>query len=88
MATDKFTHSQGGLSSPAASVQPVTASDTTDLPDGVCRALLVGAAGAATVVDAGGVERTGVPLQAGYNPIRVARIKATGLAASNIWALY
>jgi len=88
MPQDAFKQAQAGLDSPASRIAPVTPSDDTDLPDGVCRALLVGAAGAATVIDATGAERAAVPLQAGYNPLRVARVMATGLAASDIWALY
>ncbi|MEL7030188.1 MAG: hypothetical protein AAGL49_13510 [Pseudomonadota bacterium] len=88
MAQDPFKSAQAGLDSPASKIVPVSPNDGADLPDGVCRALLVGASGAATVVDASGAERAAVPLQAGYNPLRVARVKATGLVASNIWALY
>lgn len=88
MATDPFKSAQASLDSPATTLAPVTASDGVDLPGGVCRALLVGSGGLATVIDASGAERVGVPLQSGYNPIRVGRVKATGLAASNIWALY
>lgn len=67
---------------------PVTPSDTVDLPDGIARALLVGTPGAATLQDRNGVVRTGVPLQAGYNPIDVKRVYLTALGAANIWALY
>lgn len=81
---------------PGMEFQFVTASDANDLQDPQgnerpCRALLVGSAGAARLVDAEGND-TGatnlVPLQQGYNPISVRRIYATGLTASNIWALY
>jgi len=84
---DKYANTNG-VDSPARIYVPVTASDSTDLTDGVCRALLVGTAGAATLIDADGNTRTDVPLQQGYNPIRVQRVKSTGLTASNIWALY
>lgn len=73
---------------PALDYVPVTADDATDLPNGICRGLLVGTAGAATLIDANGDTRTAVPLQAGYNPLIVKRVKATGLTAANIWALY
>lgn len=79
---------QGGLTAPASKVVAVSANDSTDLPDGVCRSLLVGTAGAATIIDASGATATLIPLQAGYNPIGVTRVKATGLTAANIWALY
>ena len=75
-------------SRPAAKVVSVTASDTTNLPDGPCRALLVGTAGDADIVDASGVLRSTVPLQQGFNPMQVIRINSTNLTASNIWALY
>ncbi len=76
-----------GLAAPAFKLVPVTPDDDNDLPDGVCRALLAGTGGAATLIDASGVERSGVPLQQGYNPIGVRRVK-TGGAAANLWALY
>lgn len=76
-------------SDPADDVVAVSASDTVDIfTDGrVCRGLLVGTAGAATVITAAGNVALLIPLQQGYNPIRVSRVKATGLTASNIWAL-
>lgn len=72
---------------PARKVVPVTPSDTTDLPDGPCRALLVGTAGTANINDLTGTARTAVPLQPGYNPIGCQRVR-TGGTAANIWALY
>lgn len=77
-----------GLSAPAGMVVAVTASDSADLPDGICRSLLVGTGGAADILDATGVKRSAVPLQTGYNPIGVQRVYATNIVASNIWALY
>jgi hypothetical protein len=76
-----------GASGPALAIKLVTKSDTADLPDGACRALLVGTAGTATLVDADGNTAVSVPLQVGYNPLSVVRIKAGG-TADNIWALY
>ena len=72
----------------AGGIQPVIASDSVDLPGGTCIGLLCGTGGLATIVDAGGITRTGVPLQPGYNPIACKRVFATGLLALNIWALY
>lgn len=65
-------------------------SDTVDLPGGTARGLLVGTAGAATILDASGstTSRLLVPLQAGFNPIAVKRVFSTNLTADNIWALY
>jgi hypothetical protein len=76
--------------SPGINWRKVIPSDTVDLPDGACRALLVGTPGNARIIDAGGTD-TGVdlvPLQVGWNPGGVRRIYATGLTASNIWAIY
>ncbi len=80
------THNRG-LNAPAFKLIPVSPDDDNDLPEGICRALLVGTAGSATLIDASGAERSGVPLQQGYNPIGVRRVKLGG-TASNLWALY
>jgi hypothetical protein len=82
-----FRGHNGGLTGPASKLAPVTPDDESDLPDGVCRALLVGTAGTANLIDASGAERTGVPLQQGYNPVGVQRVM-TGGSASDFWALY
>jgi len=84
---DPFERFTVGLSSPARTLKPVTKDDLTDLTDGTCRALLVGSGGTANLVDAGGNDLTGVPLQTGFNPMRVSRVK-TGGTASDIWAIY
>lgn len=76
-----------GLGAPAKTIVAVTKSDTVDLTGGECRALLVGTAGTAKVTTAGGDTVTDIPLQAGYNPIRVTRVWNSG-TASDIWALY
>lgn len=73
---------------PALSIVAVTPADGSDLPQGICRGLLVGTAGAAKLTDASGNVVTGVPLQAGYNPLQVARVWSTGTAAAAIYALY
>lgn len=65
----------------------VTKDDNNDLPDGPCRGLLVGTAGSANLTDIDGVDCDAVPLQAGYNPLVVARVRLGG-DADNIWALY
>lgn len=74
--------------SPANSVVPVTPSDSVDLPQGWARGLLVGTSGTAKITDGSGAIVTGVPLQAGYNPIRVQRVWSTGTTAAAIYALY
>lgn len=88
MALDVYSMSAEQLMTPGAKIVPVTASDSADLTDGPCRALLVGTAGAATIDDLSGATRTAVPLQQGFNPIGARRVYANGLEASNIWALY
>ncbi len=72
---------------------PVTKSDTNDVWGNTysaaskpCNGLLVGTAGTATVVTAAGNTRTSIPLQAGFNPIRVKQVTNTG-GASDIWAV-
>ncbi|MPZ19508.1 MAG: hypothetical protein GEV06_16550 [Luteitalea sp.] len=71
---------------PAAKFVPVTKANS-DLPGGTCRALLVGTAGTANLMDASGAIRTDVPLQAGYNPLACQQVR-TGGDADDIWALY
>ncbi|MHA1525142.1 MAG: spike base protein, RCAP_Rcc01079 family [Alphaproteobacteria bacterium] len=85
--SDPYESLATGLTSPARELASVTKDDATDLPKGVCRALLVGTPGTANMVDAAGNTLTNVPLQQGYNLLRVARIK-TGGTAGDIWALY
>ena len=75
---------------PGLHIRAVTKSDTVDIETvnrRYPRALLVGTAGTATVIDWGGATATDIPLQAGYNPISVRRV-LTGGTASDIWALY
>jgi hypothetical protein len=71
---------------PAERIVAVTPADT-DMATGPCRALLVGVAGLANLMDFDGNTITGVPLQAGYNPISVRQVR-TGTVASQIFALY
>ena len=85
--TNPFSGHNSGLTAPAAQIVPITPNDTSDLPDGVCRALLIGVAGTVNLIDASGTTRSGVPLQQGFNPIGVQRV-LTGGTASNLWALY
>jgi hypothetical protein len=58
-----------------------------DLPDGLCRALLVGTPGTANLKDQFGTATTDVPLQQGYNPLNVLQVN-TGGDADDIWAIY
>lgn len=76
------------IMAPAEDLVAVTPDDANNLPGGECRGLLVGVAGNASLVTARGNTVSGVPLQAGFNPIRCVRVRATGTAATNIWAIY
>lgn len=55
---------------------------------GMCRALLVGTAGNATIYDATRTICVSVPLQQGYNPIMCSQMLSSDLTASNMWAIY
>lgn len=80
---------------PAKHCTAVTPSDTADLPNWA-RALLVGTAGTAYVDTVGDgstntanyEQNVALPLQAGYNPVSVRRVRATGLTAATIVALW
>ncbi len=56
------------------------------LPFGKCRGILCGTAGTANIT-VNTVVLTNVPLQQGYNPIRVDSVQSGGTAA-DLWALY
>ena len=71
---------------PAYKYAPVTKADA-ELPSGMCRALLVGEAGTANLMEPDGTIRTDVPLQVGYNPLRCRQVRLGG-TATDIWALY
>jgi hypothetical protein len=74
--------------SPAAHAVAVTASDSADLPGGVCRALYVGTTGNISLDVGNGqtVLFTAVPV--GILPVNVKRVRSTSTTASNIVALY
>ena len=82
-----FAQHNQGLAAPSGRIRPITKNDSADLPDGVCRGLLVGTAGTANLVDASGQSLTDVPLPAGIVPVGVARV-LTGGTADDLWALY
>ncbi len=73
-------------SGPGRRIVPVTKADA-NLPDGRCRALLVGTAGTANLGEFDGTVRANVPLQQGYNPLAVSQVR-TGGTAADIWAIY
>jgi hypothetical protein len=77
------------LESPARSIKAVTPNDAVDLPDGVCKALLVTADGNVVLIaesdpDIGAV--TVATLKGAIIPVRVRRVK-TGTTAT-VLALY
>lgn len=78
--------------SPIVSIKAVTPNDSTDLPNGACRAMLITGAGNLRITTAGGDTVT-LPISAnwfGVTYIRAARVWATGttVSASNIFACY
>lgn len=67
----------------------VTPSDSTDLPNGPCRAINVTGAGSVAVNLSGGGTTTLTGLSAGQTvEVSVSRILATGTTATGISALY
>jgi hypothetical protein len=80
-------HRNSRTATHTSSYFPAVTKADANLPDGICRALLVGTAGTANLMDAGGNTRTSVPLQAGYNPLSCKQVR-TGGTAADIFALY
>jgi hypothetical protein len=70
----------------ASDVVPIS-KGSTSLPNGECRAILVGTAGTLNIITATGELRSLVPFQAGISPIRIKGVLAGG-TADNLWALY
>lgn len=73
---------------PSGRVAKITPADA-DLPGGACRGLWVGVPGTANLVLAEDKANEAVefPLQIGFNPFAVIRVKAGG-TAEDIWAVY
>ena len=69
------------------SLVPVTKADA-DLPDGLCDGLWVETAGTINYMDATGVTRTNVWVQAGINPLKALQVRlggtATGISAGYV----
>lgn len=79
-----------GANAPAGGYAAVTPNDSTDLPNGVCRALYVGGAGT-LVIDSpqGDTAVAFVGVVAGSTlSVRAKRVRATSTTATNIVALY
>lgn len=70
---------------PAERMAPITKGSPLTLGAG-CRGILCGTAGTANIT-VGGSALVNVPMQQGYNPIRVESVQAGG-TADNMWALY
>lgn len=81
-----MTYRYGDPIGPSGRLVKITKADS-DLAGGVTRALWVGTAGTANIMDEHGTDHTDFPLQAGLNPFRVIRVK-TGGTADDIWAVY
>lgn len=76
----------GDASAPGQAVVSVTPA-SSDLPDGICRALWIGTAGTLNGIDALGNTVTAFPALAGLLPVAFSRV-STGGTASDIWAIY
>jgi len=74
---------------PGEDIAPVTPGAAA-LPNGPCRAILVGTAGNINITTLAGEERDDVPVQLGITPIQCTHIRtgASETAAANIWAIY
>ena len=82
-ATDSFKTHAVVMESPVSHAFAVAPSDTGDLPQ-VTRALHVGGAGNLRAVMADGTTVTFTALSAGWHPVRVRRVLATGTTVTAI----
>ena len=88
MGNETFSLRAASYTSPAERLAPVTPNDAADLPDGLCRGLFVGVAGAVAVLDRFGTRVELISLGGQYHPVRVRRVLAAGTDAGGIVALY
>ena len=91
-ALSRMTYTTSNDFSPIVSIKAVTLSDSVDLPDGPCRAMIFTAAGTVSFIT-GNNETVTLTISAnwfGVTYIRARRILATGttIAASSIFACY
>jgi len=84
---DPFANNASGQSSPARHIFGVTPADDTDLTV-VPRALWIGTGGDLKVDMVGSGTETLKNLDAGYHPLMVKRVYATGTTAQDIVGLY
>lgn len=85
-AEDTFKGYVPGIESPATDGEAVTPSDTLDLAK-VSRALYVGTGGTLKVTLASGTDLTFSAIAAGWHPLRVSRVWATGTSATDLVAV-
>jgi hypothetical protein len=77
------------LTAPYNRIKAISASDTVNLPDGVCDAILVNGAGNVVVVLENDETTTITGVVAGtILPLTVKRVNATSTTATNMYALY
>jgi hypothetical protein len=77
------------LTAPYNRIKAITTSDTVNLPDGVCDAILVNGAGNVVVVLENDETATITGVVAGtILPLTVKRVNATSTTATNMYALY
>lgn len=88
-ATDLFLTRKLGVTSPATHIAAISPDDSNDLAN-VTTGILASAACTVKLTTSGGETVTSFPMQAGYNPIRVARVFSTGttLSGATLWALW
>lgn len=82
-AIDTFKSFTSSISDPVAHAREILPSDGDDLPH-VTRALYLGGTGDLRVTMAGGSVVSFAALTAGWHPLRVSRVHATGTSATNI----
>lgn len=85
--SDPYSRSVPGLESPAGNAALVTPSDADVFPIS-SRALILASAGNVRVDMVGVGTGVTLPLVAGFNPIRVTRVYATGTAANTIYRVW
>lgn len=80
---DDFQNYSPSMESPVANAVAVTPSDTADLPR-LTRAIYVGGQGDVRAMLRDGSVITFKDMSAGWHPVRIARVQATGTTATNI----
>lgn len=71
---------------PGTDAVPVVPHDVTNIV--LCRALMIGTAGALKVITSSGDTRTFPSIPIGLFPLQVSRVFSTGTTADNIVAIY